>query len=638
MKNIHEQVIYRIEPKMDLTSIIDTLRDHPEIQFVSLVGIDYRGNATDEKIPIREFLDHPQEFLNEGIQTDGSSVVLHKIATLDDAKVQIIPDREVSWFVDYNEENIDPITNRPVGTLKIPAYLVHNGQKICARSILKHAVDTFKMELLSLLAKSTVRNELGIAKESEIDDIIITIGTELEFWIKTPEEYVDREHLHISQVLKEQYWKKTRGKIRTTLEQTLMLMENAGLQPEMGHKEVGGIRARITQNGEYNHIMEQLEIDWRFTNALQACDNDVFVRDKVIDQFQNNGMEVTMKAKPIEDAAGSGKHTHIGVLLLMKDGSKINLFSPKDMTKDYLTSIGFGALMGILKNYEVINPFISNTTDALNRLKPGFEAPIAIVTTLGGKTKTEPSRNRTVLIGLIKDVTSPLATHFELRSPNPLSNSYIYIAACLQAMVDGIHYVVEHNLSAEACEKAISKAKGEVVPYLESERMYRSESNVFDTYTAEEREALFGKSPRTVWENIRQLDKQREKRKILLENGVFSEKMITSIQIGVIEQWLEDLLHRLIEHNRKTIKNYRPIHNNESVNELDILNWNQIEKLKEELMKDDINEKSLFTQIESAVADKNYDRVSELQLIMNEKMERIHKMYQIYKHNIINEN
>ena len=39
--------------------------------------------------------------------------------------------------------------------------------------------------------------------------------------------------------------------------------------------------------------------------------------------------------------------------------------------------------MGILKNYEVINPFISSTNDSLRRLKPGFEAPVCIVTSLG---------------------------------------------------------------------------------------------------------------------------------------------------------------------------------------------------------------------------------------------------------------
>ena len=64
-----------------------------------------------------------------------------------------------------------------------------------------------------------------------------------------------------------------------------------------------------------------------------------------------------------------------------------------------------------LKNYEVINPFVSATNDSLNRLKPGFEAPVCIVTSLGHKPEV-PSRNRTILAGLIRDVNNPKATRF----------------------------------------------------------------------------------------------------------------------------------------------------------------------------------------------------------------------------------
>lgn len=62
--------------------------------------------------------------------------------------------------------------------------------------------------------------------------------------------------------------------------------------------------------------------------------------------------------------------------------------------------------MGILKNYEVINPFVSPSLDALNRLKPGYEAPVCIVTSLGHSAH-EPSRNRTILIGLVRDERNP---------------------------------------------------------------------------------------------------------------------------------------------------------------------------------------------------------------------------------------
>ena len=49
-----------------------------------------------------------------------------------------------------------------------------------------------------------------------------------------------------------------------------------------------------------------------------------------------------------------------------------------------------------------MNPFISSTDDSLRRLKPGYEAPVCIVASLGNNTN-EPSRNRSVLIGLVKE-------------------------------------------------------------------------------------------------------------------------------------------------------------------------------------------------------------------------------------------
>ena len=67
------------------------------------------------------------------------------------------------------------------------------------------------------------------------------------------------------------------------------------------------------------------------------------------------------------------------------------------MKKDFLSAVGYGVLMGILKNYEVVNPIVSATTDAFNRLRPGFEAPICIVTSLG-RSYDVPTRNRTILL------------------------------------------------------------------------------------------------------------------------------------------------------------------------------------------------------------------------------------------------
>src|SRR5574344_1373965 len=89
----------------DLKELLD---NHPEIKFVSFVGIDLSGNDTDEKIPVNLFLDDLDSFLHGvAVQTDGSSVVLPGIATLNNAKVDMVTDLNCKWFVDYNYDFID---------------------------------------------------------------------------------------------------------------------------------------------------------------------------------------------------------------------------------------------------------------------------------------------------------------------------------------------------------------------------------------------------------------------------------------------------------------------------------------------------------------------------------------------------
>ena len=48
--------------------------------------------------------------------------------------------------------------------------------------------------------------------------------------------------------------------------------------------------------------------------------------------------------------------------------------------------------------------------------------------------------------------------------------------------------------------------------YLEKDRAYRSENNVFEDYTDEERNRLFGAPPATVWENMQNFENYPEKK------------------------------------------------------------------------------------------------------------------------------
>ncbi|MGL5327763.1 MAG: glutamine synthetase [Peptostreptococcaceae bacterium] len=620
--------------KYSAEELKNLLKEHKQIKFVSLVGVDLGGNATDEKIPMNLFLDDIEDFLSSAVQTDGSSVELYEIATLNNAKVDLMPDENCRWYVDYNLEHIDEETNLPVGTLKIPAFLIHDNKKVCSRGILQKAENYFKESLLGLFAEYPhMINSIGIQDVSEIDKILLTSATELEFWVNTPEDKADLEKLSVSQSLKEQYWKRTHGLIRTCLEKTLIALEAKGICPEMAHKEVGGIQSTISIDGRTNHAMEQLEVSWKFSSPLQSADNELVVREVIEDIFTTNGLEVTFKAKPIHGVAGSGKHTHVGVSATLKDGSFKNLFAPIDMKNDYLSEIGYGAIMGLLNNYEVLNPFVTSTNDAFNRLVPGFEAPVCIVTSLG-HTYEVPSRNRSVLVGLVRDAKNPKTLRFELRSPNPLSNVYLVIAGCYQTMLHGIKEVAKSKLSTKELEKELSKDVGEDSFYLDKNRAYRDENDVFEHYGMEERNQRFSAPPATVFENVKNLETYKCKLESLKQGGVFNDKIINSFKIGSIDKWKKELGNRIIQRYSNRIRRYVKLHTQENMDALDEVMWNSISDIKFYVMKDTLTKNSLFTQIKESLENGDYENASNLQLELESKMQEVQQLYMKYKKNI----
>lgn len=309
-------------------NLADILASHPEVKFVSLVGVDVYGHFTDEKIPVKVMFDDLDGFISKGVQTDGSSVFLPAIADCSNAKVDIMPDPDADWYVEYNFDNIDE-NGLPCGSLRIPSFLIHNNNNpVGSRNILKDAISYFSDSLMTLIkAHPELAESLMLDDVNDIESIYLTSATELEFYVQTPHEAADKERLMASQEMKEQYWKRTVGPVRTALEQTIELLDRYGISVEMGHKEVGGVKAEMVQGGEYSHIMEQLEIDWKYSDPMKTADVDRHVRNIVRDVFRANGLDVTFMAKPVQEVAGSGKHTHIGAGARLKNGKKVNLFT-----------------------------------------------------------------------------------------------------------------------------------------------------------------------------------------------------------------------------------------------------------------------------------------------------------------------
>ena len=612
--------------------VLSLLAQHPEIRFVSLVGIDLAGNDTDEKIPIEIFMkDYEDFFAGKAVQTDGSSVVFMNIATLNDARVDMVADSTVNWYVDYNDDNVMEENGRPVGTLRIPCFLIHNGKFIDSRSILKNSCEYVARELKKMLLGATVKGMENVPF-SEIQDIVFTTGTELEFWVKTPSEKETVQHLSISQRLQEQYWQRMRGNVRTAMEQTIEELDARGLHVEMGHKEVGGIKSKIDDDGHIFDVCEQLELDWLFsTNPLQAADNELEARIVVREVFRRNGLDVSFKAKPIIGVAGSGEHTHVGIAALLKNGKTINLLAPEDMSSDFLSTIGYGFIMGILHNYEATNPFVSSTTDAFNRLKPGFEAPVCIVTSLG-HTPEVPSRNRSILMGLIRDIGNPKATRFELRAPNPFTNTYLCVSCLYLTALDGIKYALKSGKSAADLLAELSKKPGEEADYLEKDRAYRCEENVFEDFTDEERDAAFGKPPATVWENVKIMKANPDKVAVLTRGGTLSEKIVDSFLASIVYRWKNELIDRIIPGVEAAVRGYKKLDNDDKIDER---RWKSIKAKRVELAKDLDDEKCICTRLKEALEKDDYDTASDLQLEMMKKAQALEKEYRVYALNIL---
>ena len=633
------RMLYTLTPdEHDEEVVRSRLLAHPEVKFVSFTGVDMGSHNTDEKIPVAAFVSDMNKLLSDGVQTDGSSVALPTIADLSNARVDIVPDKDVNWYVEYNYDNMDYETGLPTGTLRIPSFLRHNGNTMVgSRIFLKKTTEKFVSELLRLLEEYPyVFRHIGELEDiSDIEEILLTNATELEFWVKTPDDRADRDQLSIAQELKEQYWQRVTGPVATSMEQTLEILDHYGFGVEMGHKEVGGVKAKMGNSGNFDHIMEQLEIDWKYSNPMQAADNESQVKNIIRDVFRMNNLEVTFLAKPIYGVAGSGEHTHFGVAAKLKDGRVVNLFEPDDREKEFMSPVGYGALMGILRNYEMLYPIVAPTHDSFMRLKPGYEAPVCVVTSLGMDHET-PSRNRTILIGLVRDLKNPLSTRFELRSPNPHTNTYLIIGATYMTMLDGIRKVLDAGKTPSELEKSISKSYGEEDFYLETGREYRSERNIYTDYTPEERERLFGKAPANVWESFLAWGEGKfdpERVGIITAGDEISSVILQSYREQMILKWTMEYHDRYIQNTMEFLRGCVKLHDDDS-NEYDAANWERIRELKSLIGHEEKGRKSLLMMARNAIEAADYTELSRLELEIEEKLEELRNVYSRYRRNI----
>lgn len=183
-------------------------------------------------------------------------------------------------------------------------------------------------------------------------------------------------------------------------------LENLGFEVEASHHEVAP---------------GQHEIDFKYANAVEACDNIQTFKLVVKTIARKHGLHATFMPKPLFGINGSGMHCNMS---LFKDGA--NVFFDEEGPMQ-LSETAYHFLAGIMKHAQAATAVCNPTVNSYKRLVPGYEAPVYVAWS---------GRNRSPLIRVPE--SRGLSTRLEMRSVDPAANPYLALACLIAAGLDGV--------------------------------------------------------------------------------------------------------------------------------------------------------------------------------------------------------
>ena len=183
-------------------------------------------------------------------------------------------------------------------------------------------------------------------------------------------------------------------------------LEEMGFEIEASHHEVAP---------------GQHEIDFKYQNALKACDDIQTFKLVVKTIARKHGLHATFMPKPLFGVNGSGMHSNLS---LFKNGENA-FYDPSGALELSETARQF--IAGILQHAPSFTAITNPTVNSYKRLVPGYEAPCYVAWS---------ARNRSPLIRI--PASRGLSTRVEVRSVDPAANPYLAMAVLLAAGLDGI--------------------------------------------------------------------------------------------------------------------------------------------------------------------------------------------------------
>ncbi len=184
-------------------------------------------------------------------------------------------------------------------------------------------------------------------------------------------------------------------------------LERLGFNVEVSHHEVGP---------------GQNEINFRFSSALETCDNVQTFKQVVKQIARKHGLYASFMPKPVAGMAGNGMHTNCS----LSDFLGNNLFYDPN-AKNQLSQLCLQWMTGIIFHAREMAALTNPTVNSYKRLVPGYEAPCYICW-------SDANRSSMIRIPAIRNAS----TRTEIRNVDCSANPYLAIAAILAAGLDGI--------------------------------------------------------------------------------------------------------------------------------------------------------------------------------------------------------
>lgn len=346
--------------------------EREKINFFRMQFIDVNGFQKNVAIPRSQLL----KALDGKIMFDGSSI--DGFARIDESDMFLKPDFDT--FVILPWRNKDGIAAaRLICDVHLPDGTSYEG---CPRVALKRS--------------------LAIAKEM---GFTMNIGTEAEFFL------FERDDMGRSTTITND----TAGYFALDPEdlgndcrrEIIESLEAMGFEIEASHHEVA----------EGQH-----EINFKYSDALTACDNTVTFKWVVKTTARKYGLHATFMPKPIFGINGSGMHTNQSLFNL--DGT--NAFEDTSDSQG-LSEIAYQYIAGIIKHARGFAAVTNPLVNSYKRLVPGYEAPVYIAWS---------ASNRSSLVRI--PASRGLGTRVEVRNPDPTCNPYLAVAMMLNSGLDGI--------------------------------------------------------------------------------------------------------------------------------------------------------------------------------------------------------